>query len=109
MAQYNITNFKSLFGVGGTIFADNTTQQISEADMRDFGEAIADSFGNILSLGTVSFALWNGVAFPTPTATTIYVVTADHGTLGDPDYVPANAWMIGPAGATVFADFYIKP
>lgn len=52
---------------------------------------------------------WNGVAFPTPTVNTLYIVTADHGNPGDSDYVPAGAWMIGFAGASVFADFYIKP
>lgn len=43
MATYNITQFKSLFGLSGTVFPDNTTGQISEEDMRQFGEDIADS------------------------------------------------------------------
>lgn len=57
----------------------------------------------------LNFATWNGVTFPTPSLNTLYVVTADHGSPGDGDYIPAGAWMIGPIGASVFSDFYIKP
>lgn len=55
MATYNITQFKSLFGLSGTVFPDNTTGQISEEDMRQFGEDIADSllFNSDLLTNTV--------------------------------------------------------
>lgn len=47
--QLNNTAFKALYGLVGSIFPNNTTQEISAADMRQFGEDIADSFANIVS------------------------------------------------------------
>lgn len=41
--RQNITTFKALYGATGSTFPDNTTGQISEGDMRTFGETIADS------------------------------------------------------------------
>lgn len=38
------TQYKTLYGASGTVFPDNTTGEISEGDMRDFGEDGADSF-----------------------------------------------------------------
>jgi len=64
---------------------------------------------SFVSSGSFLFALWDGTSFPSPSVDTLYYVTSDHGSPGDADYVPAGAFMIGPAGATVFADFYIKP
>lgn len=59
---------------------------------------------------SLAFGTWVGVgAFPNPTVNTLYYVISDHGSPGDADYVPAGAFMIGPAGATTFAEFYIKP
>jgi hypothetical protein len=46
MAQLNENAFKALYGASGTTFPDNTTGQISEGDMRDFGRDIADSYVN---------------------------------------------------------------
>lgn len=46
MAQRSTTQLKALYGTSGTIFPDNTTQEISEADMRGFGEDLADSMYN---------------------------------------------------------------
>jgi hypothetical protein len=43
MAHLTRTAFKALYGSSGTTFADNTTRLISEGDMRQFGEDIADS------------------------------------------------------------------
>lgn len=105
--QLDATNFIAKWAL---IFADNTTQQISEADMRDFSVDIADSFGNILGEGTVKFVIWDGTgSLPTPTVTTLYVLTGDHETFGHPDFIPSGAWAIAQAGATVIGDFYIKP
>jgi hypothetical protein len=44
MAERTKAQFKALYGSSGTIFPDNTTGEISEEDMRNFGEDIADSF-----------------------------------------------------------------
>lgn len=49
MSTYNTANFKSLYGLVGSQFPDNTTQLITEAIMRQFGEDIADSFANLVS------------------------------------------------------------
>jgi len=46
MAVRTTTQFKALYGTSGTLFPDNTTAEISEADIRAFGEDIADSFSN---------------------------------------------------------------
>ena len=46
MAIRTKTEFKALYGTSGTLFPDNTTGAISEADVRAFGEDIADSFSN---------------------------------------------------------------
>jgi hypothetical protein len=46
MAVRTTTQFKSLYGTSGSLFPDNTTGAISEADIRAFGEDIADSFPN---------------------------------------------------------------
>lgn len=44
MAQRNKTNFNALYGQpSGATFPDNTSQEISESDMRDFGTDIKDS------------------------------------------------------------------
>lgn len=43
MAQRTKTQLKSLYGTSGTIFPDNATGEISESDMRAFGEDVADS------------------------------------------------------------------
>jgi len=38
------TTYKTLYGSSGTTFPDNTTAEISEGDMRTFGEDNADTF-----------------------------------------------------------------
>lgn len=203
MAQYNKTNFQSLYD---STFADNTTGNISEGDMRQFvtdllgslvsnvndlqllttatgtntyaitagisayasgymaivkftnastgastlnansiaakkifvnpttqagsGDIPANSIallvydatldsaaGGFLMLGlkqpvasTVAFTTWDGVTFPTATGPTLYVVTADHGSIGEAEYVQAGSWMLAlTAGVTTFANVYIKP
>lgn len=43
MAQLSKSSFDSLYGSTASIFPDNTTEEISEADVRDFGRDIKDS------------------------------------------------------------------
>lgn len=43
MAQRTRAQYKALYGTSGTLFPDNTTGEISEADIRAFGEDGADS------------------------------------------------------------------
>lgn len=43
MAVRTPTQYKALYGSSGTVFPDNTTGDISETDMRSFGEDTADS------------------------------------------------------------------
>lgn len=43
MAQRTRTQYKALYGTSGTVFPDNTTAEISEGDVRAFGEDGADS------------------------------------------------------------------
>lgn len=48
MAQLSNAQFRALYGSSGTTFPDNTTGDISEADMRQFGQDISDSFFNLI-------------------------------------------------------------
>ena len=113
MAQYNITNFKSLYGSSGSTFPDNLEGQISEGDLRQFGEDIADSFLNVPS-STMWGGLWNFAGnsgnFPTAAvAGKFYIAEDDHGSPGDADYVPAGTWMVSKtAGANSFSGYYYK-
>ncbi len=43
----NRVSFKNKYGSTGTVFPDNTTGEISEGDMRNFGEDLADSHFNL--------------------------------------------------------------
>lgn len=65
MATLNRTSWKNLYGLLGTIFPDNTTSEISESDMRTFGENLADSFLN------KSNDLIDDDTFATASATTV--------------------------------------
>lgn len=114
MAQYNITNFKALYGSAGTVFPDNTTGEISEGDMRQFGEDIADSFGNLLSTPPIRYGgpyAFPAGAFPTAAkAGTLYIATADKGSPGDADYVQTGTWFVSTVdGANSYAQFSYKP
>jgi hypothetical protein len=51
MAIRTKTQFKALYGSAGTVFPDNTTAEISEGDVRAFGEDIADSFNDVSVAG----------------------------------------------------------
>jgi hypothetical protein len=46
MTQYSRTNYKALYGSAGTTFPDNTSGDISEGDMRQFGADSTDSHLN---------------------------------------------------------------
>ena len=53
MAQRTKVEYKALYGTTGTTFPDNTTGEISESDMRQFGEDQADTFMTVSAfLGT---------------------------------------------------------
>lgn len=66
MAQISKTSFNGLYGSSGTIFPDNTTGAISEADVRQFGQDISDSFlsiqDNLIDDDTMSTATATNVA-----------------------------------------------
>jgi hypothetical protein len=113
MAQYNVANFKTLYGSSGTVFPDNTTGEISEGDMRQFGEDIADSFGNLLTSPPIRYGgtwAFPAGAFPVAAnAGTLYITTAAKGAIGDADYVPSGAWLISTInGASSFSDYSYK-
>lgn len=67
MAQVTKTSFKS---TKDTIFADNTTQQISESDHRNTFEDIADSL--VFNNGTSSFEILEGSNVAASTTTLIH-------------------------------------
>lgn len=108
MAQLNAVNFKAKFDA---LFADNTTGEISEADLRTFVLDLCDSFfNNVDSATKLKVTTWNGASFPTATEPTVYILTADHGSPEDADYIPAGAWAIAlTAGVTTYSSLYIKP
>lgn len=91
---YSRANLKTLYGLLGSVFADNTTEDISEGDFRQAFEDLIDSLGNLTDDvplrfgGTHAFPLG---AFPTATkAGTLYVASADKGNPGDADYVQSG-------------------
>lgn len=47
MSQLSKSTYKTLYGSTGSTFPDNTTEEISEGDLRQFGEDNADSFMTI--------------------------------------------------------------
>jgi hypothetical protein len=63
MAVLNKAAFEALYGTSGTVFPDNTTGEISEGDMRQFGKDIADSLFNppigLVSYTVVEIGDWN--------------------------------------------------
>jgi hypothetical protein len=96
-----------------TLFADNSIRSISEQDMRDFREDIADSFINSSDSSAVYFGgEWSfpGGNFPTSiNSGTIYIAATDHGSLGDPDYVSTGTWFISLVnGANSYAQYSYK-
>lgn len=60
MAYRTRTQYKTLYGTSGTVFPDNTTGEISESDMRAFGEDGADS---------IPFTADDSYSWPFPQAT----------------------------------------
>lgn len=74
MAIRTRTDFKALYGSSGTVFADNTTGQISELDMRNFGEDQADSF-NMVSETYDVYAI-STLGTNTYTSTPAYTITS---------------------------------
>jgi hypothetical protein len=110
MAQYNTTNFKSLYGAAGSTFPTNTTEEITASDFRQFGEDLADSFGNLIDVVPIRFGgnwTFPAGAFPVATyAGTLYVATADKGVPGDPDYVATGTRMMSLTnGANTYAGY----
>lgn len=84
----------------------NAANDGSGDPLRTAGDKINDNFTEIYG-GKLDLAFWNGTnPFPQPIVPTLYILTADHGVSGDPDFIPQGTWMIGPAGATAFGDFY---
>jgi hypothetical protein len=58
MAVLDKAAFEALYGTSGTTFPDNTTGEISEGDMRQFGKDIADSLFNP-PIGEVQYTVLN--------------------------------------------------
>jgi hypothetical protein len=75
MAQLNKSTYKALYGSTGTTFPDNTTEEISEGDMRQFGEDQADSFMSINDnfIDEDSFASDSATKAPSQQSTKAYV------------------------------------
>jgi hypothetical protein len=68
MAIRTKAQFIALYGQPtGTVFPDNTTQDISEGDMRDFGQDIADSL--FAAAGTISGLTTNRIPYATSATT----------------------------------------
>lgn len=103
MAIYSKTNLKALYD---TTFADNTTEEISEGDLRQFKDDVIDSIGYWQGAWDWST---NSNALPTAWPVGGYgYSSSDRYTIGNPNYAPARSRIlrIGP-GATE-ADFIIN-
>lgn len=57
----------------------------------------------------ITVALWSfpSGAFPT-SANVLYIATADHGSIGDPDYVAQGTWFIATTTPSGYSDFNYK-
>jgi hypothetical protein len=77
MAQLNKTSFKALYGSSGTTFPDNTTEEISEGDMRQFGEDQADSFMTLSDnfIDEDTFATDSAIKAPSQQSTKAYIAS----------------------------------
>lgn len=77
MSQLTRTAYKNLYGTSGTTFPDNTTGQISEGDLRTFGEDSADSnFNKTDDAYTAAFPQVTAAGTDTYTATLSPAITA---------------------------------
>lgn len=57
MSLYNKAGFEAVYAAVLGTFADNTTRNISEGDLRQFAQDIADSLFGVTQVGTLSFAV----------------------------------------------------
>jgi hypothetical protein len=75
MSQLSKSTYKALYGSTGTTFPDNTTEEISEGDMRQFGEDQADSFMSINDnfIDEDSFVTDSATKAPSQQSTKAYV------------------------------------
>jgi hypothetical protein len=75
MSQLNGTSFQNLYGTTGVTFPDNTSGEISESDVRTFGQDIKDSFLNISDhlIDEDSFATNSATRVPSQQSTKAYV------------------------------------
>jgi hypothetical protein len=75
MSQLNGTSFQNLYGTTGVTFPDNTSGEISESDVRTFGQDIKDSFLNISDhlIDEDSFATDSPTRVPSQQSTKAYV------------------------------------
>ncbi len=107
---YSRANLKTLYGLLGTVFADNTSEDISEGDFRQAFEDLIDSLGNLTDDVPLRFGgsyAFPGGAMPTATkAGTIYVASANKGNPGDPDYIQAGTRLMSLVdGANTYAQY----
>jgi len=74
MAIRTKSEFETLYGTSGTVFPDNTTGEISESDVRAFGQDIADSvFGGGASISDAALdTSWNGSSSTAPSKNAVY-------------------------------------
>lgn len=77
ITEMNKTSFGNLYGTSGTSFADNTTGEISEGDMRAFGEGIKTStmFIDDNFIDEDSFASDSATKAPSQKSTKAYIGT----------------------------------
>jgi hypothetical protein len=75
MTQISKTAFTNLYGSSGTTFPDNTTGAISEGDVRQFGQDMADSFLSIQDnfIDEDSFATDSATRAPSQQSVKAYV------------------------------------
>ena len=77
------------------------------------GESVQTTTQDIANLagvgGAVTVANWSfpAGAFPT-SANVLYIATADHGVIGDPDYVAEGTWFIATSAPSGYSSFKYK-
>lgn len=103
MSNLSRTNLQTLYGTSGSTFPDNTTGEISESDMRAFGQDLTDSHINRTTdvLDEDDMASNSATAVPTQQSVKAYV---DAAALGIVTSWKAPAYVATTANITLSGD-----
>lgn len=104
--------FEALYGTSGTVFPDNTTGDISEGDLRGFGQAIKDSFLSTSDnfIDEDSFASDSATKAPSQQSTKAFILAqlGSIGTVASGTYTPTATTVLNVSAVTVTDAQYMR-